>query len=562
MGTQNWLAYGILIAISLALLLPRLGNNCLNGEEATVALLAESVLEHSYPYAETKLGLVTQEWGNDANGHGVWVLTPWLPVYLCAMSFKLLGISSFTARLPFVLAGVVSATILFIAARRINYNTGWSFLLALLFVANVQFLLFCRRVGPHALAVLLAALILLECLQSRSHEQMRAIRSALLRTGIWLGILFYVDYWIWLLQTAGLLSYWLCLRWTGNCSGRGKAVVSISFIALALGVNVCITLPFVAYVACSGGLPIHVLSSREAPAFYRVVYPFGGIWEASQFFMGPLLLLYALFLVFTRRHGVCRQVAACSWGFILGSLLAYAVILKMIALPSRYLYVAHLIPAFTFLCVEWLRGLAAHQRLLAVAVGFLLWCTNLGEIWLPWFGQLDATNRHFVPPRWRSYQVEYVMELWRVHRGPVDRLVDYLREQGNKVRIVFASYEVEPLMFHLGSMPVRVLPLPVTPDVIVLRAGWTCDYDNVLVASAWKPTTTEGYRVSWQRAASGKEMEVHCTYLRRFINVSGFRHIALPPAEHWRQNSDETRTRYFCPDDRLREVELWLRSGL
>lgn len=122
-------------------------------------------------------------------------------------------------------------------------------------------------------------------------------------------------------------------------------------------------------------------------------------------------------------------------------------------------------------------------------------------------------------------------ELCRGRKGPVDRLVDYLHEQGKEIKTVFASYEVEPLMFHLQAAAVRVLPLPGKPDVIVSRAGWECDYYRVLIASNWKPMA-ELYRVSWQRAASGREMDIHCAYLRRFIQTLGYTHLALPPADH------------------------------
>lgn len=562
MGTKDRIALWMLVAFSLVLLLPRLGSNCLNGEEATIALLAQSVLECGYPRSENRLGLITQEWGHDANRYGVWVLTPWLPIYLCAFSFKILGMSTLAARLPFALAGVISVILLFATARKRNWTTGWSSMVALLLIGNVQFLLFCRRVGPHGLAVLLATLILRECLQLCSNGQAYNTRSTFLRIGVWSGVLFYVDYWIWLLQLAGLLVYCFYLRWAGNL-GNSEGVVSVPSIALALAADMCIVLPFVAFVACTGGLPIRVLSAHDTPAFYRVMYPFGGVWEASQFLMGTLIILYTVhFLCTTRkRYQADIKTIFLSWSSILGTLLTYAVLLKVIALPTRYLYVAHLMPAWTLLCAELLRGLASNGRLLVVAAGLLLWCTNLGEVWLPWLGQLDATNRHFVPPQWKSYQVEYVVELWQGRKGPLDRLVDYLRERGKGVRTAFASYEVEPLMFHLRSVPIRVLPLPVTPDLVVLRAGWVCDYERVLVASAWKPTVSESYRVSWQRAASGWEMDAHCAYLRKFLETSGYRHVVLPPADHWYQNSDETRTRYFCPDDGLRRVDLWLRSG-
>lgn len=561
MDTRGWLALGLVVVISLLLLLPRLGSSCLDGEEASIALLAQSVLERGYPYAETRLGLVTQEWGRDANRYGVWVLTPWLPIYLCAASFKVFGVSSYAARLPFAFAGVLSAVLLFVAARRMHYNTMCSFLIALLLVGNVQFLLFSRRAGPHGLAILFATLILLECLRSRFQEPPGITRNTFLRTALWCGILFYVDYWIWLLQVAALLAYWLSWYWLRNQSRERREVASVLPAAMAFGSSICLALPFIIYVACSGGLPVKILSAGELPAVYRVMYPIGGIWEASQFLMGPLLLLCALSLLFTGARPVCNKVSLFTWSSIVGTLAAYTILLKLVSLPSRYLYVAHLVPSFTILCAQSFFGLAARSKSLAAAAALLLWFTNVGEIWLPWLGGLDATNRHFVPPKWKSYQIEYLMELSQGYKGPVDRLVEYLSERRKDAKTVFASYEVEPLMFHLQIAPVRMLPLPLVPDAVILRAGWECDYDKVLVRSAWKQTT-DSYHISWQRAAAGCVVDIHCAYLRRFITATGYTHVVLPPADYCYQNSDETRTRYFCPDDALRRVDLWLRGGL
>ncbi len=555
MRKPEYRAVVAVVVLSGLLLLPRLGSQCLNGEEATVALLAERALKYGLPLAHAEEGLVTQEWGYDSNRHGVWVMTPWLPIYVCASGILLFGDNTFAVRLPFALAGVISATLLYFVARGIGYSHLTSIGCALLLAVNVQFLLFCRRVGPHALAVLLAMLITADSLRLLS--QSTATRwKVWLRLGVWQALLFHVDYWIAVLQGTGLLVLWF---W--NEGRRFRSVVaSLARLVPFLLPIVCAILPFAVYVHLTGGIPVRWLGSSELPAGFRVMYPVAGVWEAGQYLLSPLVIL-AIVLAVSSQHAGTRKPSIVYGALTVATTCAgYYFMLRAVALPARYLYFAHVLPAFTLLLFETVVVLLRQRTALGLAVVTAITVSNLGEIWLSWLTGLGASNRHFVPPVPKSYLLEYLREIAYPPAGPIDRLVRWSNDRHTDVHTVFASYEAEPLMFHLRTRCVRRIPFEQLPDVIILRSGWLCEYDRVLIRSSWQTSGSGRYRVSWQRASNEVQAVLHCAYVRAVLRRFRYRQFALPPAEQWQQNSDEARTRYYCPDSRLREVYVWLRK--
>lgn len=532
--SERWILT-ILLLTTCALLLPRLGAQCLNGEEATIALLAERILKYGLPYARDADAIITQEWGHESNRDGVWTLTPWLHMYFCAPFLRLSGANALSARLPFALAGVVSVMLVYLIARRFGYSAKWSFAIAFMLLINVQFLLFCRRVGVHALVILVATLI--------SANEM--------------GILFNLDYWVGLLQFSGLLVFWFNEGWQAV---ERKTYLGIRRILITVGTTTFLVMPFALYVCETGGVPIRVLRYGETPPAFRTMYPLAGVWEASQFLLGPLVLITILWLAFCQnaiRHSNVLRYSVC---VLAGTTIAYYIMLRVFALPARYLFFAHTLPAFTLLLGEVLSAIAKHRAVVAGGVALLLLGTNVGEIWLPWLASINASNRHFVPPIVRSHILEYAKELWRMPSGPVDRLVSHLRVYSPSDTILFISYEAEPLMFHLNAETLRRLPFEKLPDAVILRTGWLCDYDRVLVGTAWGAHPEEPYRVSWQRMPGVGHMDIWCGYVKGVLKRYNYVRTTLPPADQWQQNSDETRIRYYCPDERLKEVTIWLRS--
>jgi len=100
-----------LTALGAVLLLWNLGRPALWQDEAETALRAESILESGLPRMSLDGALVTAQpslAAHEGNASGVWTWNTWLPAYLVAASFAVLGRTPFAARLPFALAGILA----------------------------------------------------------------------------------------------------------------------------------------------------------------------------------------------------------------------------------------------------------------------------------------------------------------------------------------------------------------------------------------------------------------------------------------------------------------------
>ncbi|HEX4046836.1 MAG TPA: hypothetical protein VH309_03335 [Elusimicrobiota bacterium] len=158
-----------LTALGAALLLWNLGRPALWQDEAETALRAETILESGLPRMSLRGALVTAQpslAAHEGSAAGVWTWDTWLPSYLVAASFALLGRTAFAARLPFALAGILTLWLWWrlcvdgekdeLADRR-----AWAPEAALALLAlSPAFLLFCRQSRYYALVALGTALVL------------------------------------------------------------------------------------------------------------------------------------------------------------------------------------------------------------------------------------------------------------------------------------------------------------------------------------------------------------------------------------------------------------------
>ncbi len=158
-----------LIAAGAVLLLWNLGRPALWQDEAETALRAESILESGLPRTTLSGVLVTAQPSlakSEGNAAGVWTWNTWLPAYLVAASFAVLGRTPFAARLPFALAGILTLWLWWrlcadgekdeFADRR-----AWAPEAALALLAlSPAYLLFCRQSRYYALVALGTALVL------------------------------------------------------------------------------------------------------------------------------------------------------------------------------------------------------------------------------------------------------------------------------------------------------------------------------------------------------------------------------------------------------------------
>jgi hypothetical protein len=156
--------WGLLLLVPPLLLLPRLGDAWLWQDEAETALLARSIVEHGVPRARTGDRLISDQPGAiDVSDDGLWIWSPWLPHYLTAGSFALLGESTASARLPFVLLGWATLGLAYALFLRWTGARELACLGVILLALSVPFLLLARQCRYYTLLSFLNLAFLYAC---------------------------------------------------------------------------------------------------------------------------------------------------------------------------------------------------------------------------------------------------------------------------------------------------------------------------------------------------------------------------------------------------------------
>jgi 4-amino-4-deoxy-L-arabinose transferase-like glycosyltransferase len=167
------------IVVGALLIFAGLSQRYLWDDEAETALLAERVLQFGVPLAWDGSSLVSQECGQDYDQNYVWRQTPWLPIYVAAASFKLFGVSTFAARLPFALLGLLSVPSMYLLARRVFNDWTTAHLAAASLLFSVPFLLHVRQCRYYSLAIFASICILYFFFSLRERPRLAAAGLAL-----------------------------------------------------------------------------------------------------------------------------------------------------------------------------------------------------------------------------------------------------------------------------------------------------------------------------------------------------------------------------------------------
>src|SRR5918993_5100455 len=138
---------GIVTLISLPLFLYGLGSTYLWQDEAQTALLGRSVLRYGVPMVGSGAESLSAHMGSDAGLYGIYFQISWLQAYVAAASFALFGESSWSARIPFALAGWLSVPLAAWVTKRAAPSDGRAAArIAALFVAtSVPFIVSARQ---------------------------------------------------------------------------------------------------------------------------------------------------------------------------------------------------------------------------------------------------------------------------------------------------------------------------------------------------------------------------------------------------------------------------------
>lgn len=144
-----------LVVLYALLALPNLGVRTLWQDEAETALVARVVEKRGLPFAFDEQGPISQDWTYQFSVSPLWRWHPWLQFYVAAASFKLLGMNALSARLPFVVVGIVAYWyFLRFLKKHGPKDRGFIWMSALFFLFSAPLLLHIRQSRYYALSLL------------------------------------------------------------------------------------------------------------------------------------------------------------------------------------------------------------------------------------------------------------------------------------------------------------------------------------------------------------------------------------------------------------------------
>jgi hypothetical protein len=351
------------------LLFTRLGHYALWDDESLVALSAKAVqatgdtsvlLDHDNIVAYRD-GLCVHDFADRS--------TPPLSAYLTAASFDCLGISAFTARLPFALLGLGTGLLLLLWARDLQPPARWVLLAAML--GNVSLILFCRQCRYYSPAIFFSLAVVFVAWRWRPGARQLLILAAFsvclfaanFMSYVALYVALGVDYLVWRRREQPL-------GWRGLALVLGPQIVLNGAIASVWN-------PFRT-----------AFGSYEATntLFDRLTL-FGWCWrdmDRCEFFALPLLLLALGVGIYQRRTWIMRGGVALAIYVAVIALTSPQAISQSLEAEVRYL--APVLPLALALQVGGLVGLLEKRAGLLAVAAALAFGTNLfnGGSFLTW----------------------------------------------------------------------------------------------------------------------------------------------------------------------------------
>jgi hypothetical protein len=303
----------LIVGLSAVLCFCGLGRRTLWQDEGETAVLAQRVLIYGIPRALDGYNLVYQEPGGlyQYDKNYLWTYHPWGQFYLTAASFAVLGQTTFAARFPFAVCGVLTVALLYVFVWRHWRSPAVAALSALLLATSTAFVLHCRQCryyGLSAFTCLLVVVVFVEMMK-------RPCRQWWIMFGVALAAQFYTDFG----TLVVILPSLVISLWSMNAR-RGELIATAKGFALA----VLLIMP---------GLLLHrhrlVAAGGGNHTFLSMLWPhicFFDNWFVPLLFLVPAAAVFVLRqaksdrclseqnrIIITCVFVICADVAGMAW---------------------------------------------------------------------------------------------------------------------------------------------------------------------------------------------------------------------------------------------------------
>src|SRR3989338_1541923 len=428
-----------LLAVAAGLLLWNLGNGYLWQDEAETAVLARNTLQFGYPRAfDGRQWVEIEAWFGYGPGQA-WIYSPWIQFYLLAGVFALLGESTWAARLPFALFGWLSIYLTWRLVRRLTDDRRIHRLSVALLTCSVPFLLPMRQCRYYSVVT---ALMLGICLGYLAVLR-RPTYPRAAGLGLLLVLLFHTNFGTFIPAAGAIAAHQLVF--SHSAAWRRLRVA----IPLVLGT----TVPWAVFAYGPG----FILTPSWGRVFDHLEYY---VRITNKFFIPRALMAASWVAVLVARRWLARlpplPQPSVRW-FLALMILIQAAFLILVPDVRQMRYLIPVLPLLCLIEAWWLAaGLNLHRGLGITLVSLAL-LTNV----------LQSPHR-------RIPLTDFVYELTHAYRGPMEGVVDYLREHAKQGDVAKIPYDDRTLMFYTAVTLERPFHFSdeTYPEWIIIRRDW------------------------------------------------------------------------------------------
>lgn len=476
----NKLELFVLLTISI-LMLSNFSNMYLWNDEGETAVLAKNTMLFGIPKVYDGKNFITN-YGNDYNSGLIWTWSSWLHIYLAALSFLIFGFSTFSARVFFVVIGILSFFPITALFRKISINKAHYYLSVLSLLFFVPYYLYSRQSRYYALLIFLMPVILI------STYNIIFKNGSILWFVISFTLLFYSNYLSFFVLIVSA-SLYFCLMLLKNTPDRKKLLKKLitSYVIIFL-----LTFPWAVYVSI-----FERISTKINPADWamrKIDYVLHSINSTAPLL---LLLLSSIFILlfFYSNKGKAVNKQKTFFIFFNGII---PIIILFFPKYSDVRYIIGLFPLWiSFILLPVIFLLTSKRRTLKMAgaaILFLFLFTNIfysaGFYPFSPFENYLKEKCSSLAPKNANYcnswvednfisQKElkfpffyYLYEITHDYDGPVEGIVKFLKSNGNEYSIVFANNEYFSLQFYTNMKVLNTVQYQatnLTPDFIFVN---------------------------------------------------------------------------------------------
>ena len=396
------------------------------GDEAETALYARNILKYGIPKGWDGVNIMGHTDAVTLNGDLINYSNPWPQYYLTALSFRLFGQSSFSARIPFILLSIFTIPLYYLLLGKLT-NRRIALIGTVLLSLSVQYILFSYQSRYYALTNFSALLFWYAS-------------TNLVTSSVWPKVLFvasgtlglyanYIGFPFWFLGVGlfGIIHQWK----------SGMVLKSWLMRYVALGsVIALLFLPWVVILRVSSSRWMTTFSSLGE---YLYFFPFW-LWrvyrqfEAANIYPIGVVLISVFFMIRKRSNILAAATMSVCIGFILLTVASMIIVsdsvLYSIRFHTSYIFLFLLIAAVCFDAIwRW-------KKFVGIVVLILFLLTNV-------FG--------FSRPR--SVLFEYLRDISHPYKTPDEVVATYLETHAKWGETAFVNLDRnhDPLIFHLGD---------------------------------------------------------------------------------------------------------------